>query len=292
VTAWYNENEPYAAAWLRNLIAAGHLPAGHVDERDIRDVLPSDLAGYGQCHFFAGIGGWPLALRMAGWPDDRPVWTGSCPCQPFSSAGGRKGFADERHLWPAWFGLIRERRPSVVIGEQVSRAIGQGWLDAVSGDLEGIGYAVGAAVLPACAVDAPHRRDRLWLVADAIGRQLRDEPGRRGWPGGNGEAVARAHGAARYVADAQGERQQPRSGAGQEMGAGAAQPVEPEGRVALVSGRGAVEPWPPESGIRRVAHGIPARAPKLRALGNAVVPQLAAEFVFAYLEAGILESYF
>jgi DNA (cytosine-5)-methyltransferase 1 len=80
MTAYYNELDPFAAAWLRNLIAAGLIPQGEVDERSIEDVTPNDLAGFRQCHFFAGIGGWPLALRLAGWPDERPVWTGSCPC--------------------------------------------------------------------------------------------------------------------------------------------------------------------------------------------------------------------
>lgn len=112
---YYNEIDPYAAAWLRNLIAAGHLPAGDVDERSIVDVRGDDLRGYGACHFFAGIGGWPLALRLAGVPDDASIWTGSCPCQPFSVAGSGKGAADERHLWPAFHALIAERdRKSVV----------------------------------------------------------------------------------------------------------------------------------------------------------------------------------
>ena len=105
---YYNEFDPQAAQWLRNLITAGLIPAGDVDERSIEDVKPNDLRGYTQCHFFAGIGGWPLALDLAGWPRDRPVWTGSCPCQPFSAAGRGDGFADQRHLWPAWFHLIRE----------------------------------------------------------------------------------------------------------------------------------------------------------------------------------------
>ncbi|WP_322111406.1 DNA cytosine methyltransferase [Tistrella sp.] len=93
-------------------MADGLIPAGDVDERDIRDVLPSDLDQYRQCHFFAGIGGWALALRWAVWPSDRPIWTGSCPCQPFSAAGRRRGFADERHLWPAWAWLISQSRPT------------------------------------------------------------------------------------------------------------------------------------------------------------------------------------
>jgi len=165
--AYYNEIDTYCAAWLRNLIDAGHIPSGDVDERSIVDVRSDDLRGYDQCHFFAGIGGWPYALRLAGWPDDAEVWTGSCPCQPFSCAGQRKGDADERHLWPAFFRLIAERRPATVFGEQVSGKDGLEWLSAVRADLEGIGYAVGAADLPACSVGAPHIRRRLFWVAHA-----------------------------------------------------------------------------------------------------------------------------
>src|SRR5271170_8096807 len=124
MSAYYNEWEPYPAQWLRNLIAAKLIAPGDVDERSIKDVKADDLKGYTQCHFFAGIGGWPLALRLAGVSDDARVWTGSPPCQPFSVAGKGKAQADERHLWPAFFRLIAECRPAVVFGEQVANAIG------------------------------------------------------------------------------------------------------------------------------------------------------------------------
>ena len=152
---YYNEFDPFAAEWLRNLIAAGLLPAGDVDDRSILDVRADDLVGYSDAHFFAGIGGWPLALRLAGFPDGTGVWTGSCPCQPLSSAGQRKGHADERHLWPAFQSLIAERGPAVVFGEQVASADGREWMSAVRADLEGMGYACGAADLCAAGIGAP-----------------------------------------------------------------------------------------------------------------------------------------
>jgi DNA (cytosine-5)-methyltransferase 1 len=175
--AYYNEIDPYAAQWLRNLIAAGHIAPGDVDERSIVDVRADDLRGYRQCHFFAGIGGWSLALRLARWPDDRRAWTGSCPCQPFSPASltdsGAQGQGDERHLWPPFFGLVRESRPPVVTGEQVASAIGWGWWDEAALDLEGVGYACAAAVLRADAVGAEHERRRLYWIANA-GREGRE----------------------------------------------------------------------------------------------------------------------
>lgn len=173
MTAYYNENDPKAAAWLRELIRCGHIAAGEVDERSITEVVPDDISGYDQCHFFAGIGGWSYALRLAGWPDDRPVWTGSCPCQPYSVAsvavGGAKGQSDSRHLLPVWLELIAAVEPAIIFGEQVESAIKWGWLDEAFGFLERLGYATGAAVLPAFAVGADHRRNRAYWVADASG---------------------------------------------------------------------------------------------------------------------------
>lgn len=163
--AYYNEHDKFAAQWLRNLIAAGHIAPGIVDERSIEDVRPDDLRGFTQCHFFAGIGVWSYALRLAGWSDDRPVWTGSCPCQPFSAAGAGAGFTDERHLWPAFFHLIQEYKPAIVLGEQVASKDANPWIDLVQTDLEAVGYGVGAVAFPAASVGAPHIRDRLYWVA-------------------------------------------------------------------------------------------------------------------------------
>jgi DNA (cytosine-5)-methyltransferase 1 len=165
--AYYNEIDPHAAAWLRELVKQGLIAFGDVDERDIREVRPDDLRPYTQAHFFAGIGVWSYALRLARWADDLPVWTGSCPCQPFSDAGAGAGFADPRHLWPDWFALLKECRPPVVFGEQVSSPAGLAWFDVVSADLEDAGYAVGAADIGAASVGAPHIRQRLFFVADA-----------------------------------------------------------------------------------------------------------------------------
>lgn len=164
---FYNEIDFKAAAWLRELIFNGLIPPGHVDTRSILEIKPDELKPYTQCHFFAGIGGWSLALQLAQWPTDRSVWTGSCPCQPFSVAGKGLGTSDERHLWPTFFNLIRECRPVVVFGEQVASGPALGWLDGVFSDLEGEDYACGATDLCAAGVGAPHIRQRLYWVADA-----------------------------------------------------------------------------------------------------------------------------
>ena len=186
MAAYYNEHDPFAAAWLRELIRAGHIAPGEVDERSIEDVLPSELRGFTQCHFFAGIGVWSYALRQAGWPDDREVWTGSCPCQPFSAAGKRGGVADERHLWPAFYHLIRECSPRVVFGEQVASKDGLAWFSTVSADLEAAGYAIGGVDLCAAGFGAPHIRQRLYFVgsrdSSILEHPASEQMGRAGQP--------------------------------------------------------------------------------------------------------------
>ena len=231
MAAYYNEFDPFAAEWLRNLIKAGLIAPGDVDTRSIVDVSPDDLRGYDQCHFFAGIGGWSYALRLAEWPDDRPVWTGSCPCQPFSSAARGRNYRreDDRNLWPVWSDLIAQCAPRVVFGEQVASA--GDWLDAVCDDMERMGYAVGAAVLPACSFGFDHARPRIFFAGHAD-----------------------MHGKSRMPIDAPQVARVPRH-------------------------RGIGEELAFEDGLSR-------RMGAMRAYGNAIVPQVAAEFINAYCEIG------
>ena len=221
MTAYYNENDPFAAQWLRNLIIDGHIAHGDVDDRSIKDVVPLDLKGYTQCHFFAGIGGWSLALRMAGWPDDKPVWTGSCPCQPFSTAA-RGANTNEKDLWNDLREQINELRPASFFGEQVAK---KPWADRVFDDLEALDYSVGAAVLPALSVGADHQRHRLYFAG-----------------------YSNSHGKPKLPLD---------------------------GEVARLPWTSRnPEPIPSED-------GLPSRMGVLRAYGNAIVPQVAAEFILA-----------
>lgn len=296
---YYNECDPGAAEWLRGLIAAGLIPEGVVDARSITEVESADLRGFHAVHLFAGIGGWAYALRLAGWPDDRPVWTGSCPCQPFSAAGKGLGDKDPRHLWPHMFRLVRECRAECVFGEQVEGAIRRGWLDGICDDLEGEGYAVGSAVLGAHSLGAPHRRQRLYWVADA-GHGMQRGPGeqRAGCEGAAGREHRQQPQDGRAgvaLGDTSGPGLQERIGdGGVRRGAGRARP----GQAPELSGDAGgfwsasdilscrdgkarrVEP-----GTFPLAHGIPGRLGLLRGYGNAIVPQVAAAFVRAYCES-------
>ncbi len=169
--AYYNEFDPYAAQWLRNLITGGHIAPGYVDERSILDVKPQDLTGFKQHHFFAGLGGWSVALRRARWPDHRPVCTMSCPCQPFSAAGQGNGFDDERHLWPAAYYLLGQFLPADVFGEQVASKDADAWVDLVHADMEALGYAFGCVPFPAAGIGSPHIRDRnYWMAHSSLQR--------------------------------------------------------------------------------------------------------------------------
>jgi len=330
MAAYYNENDAFAAQWLRNLVSAGHIAHGIVDDRSIEDVQPSDLFGFTQCHFFAGIGGWSLALRQAGWSDSRPVWTGSCPCQPISSAGRRQGHADERHLWPAFQRLISECQPATVFGEQVASKDGREWLSGVRADLEALGYACGAADLCAAGVGAPHIRQRLYWVADtqrygqhgtghagaAGGYEFADggwveNPDKLGWREGhvrsrestsaeeNGRERARASdaGAASLfygLGNAEGEGRQEQRRQHSQGAAGHSGQPRPTMQAGVAEWNGATITVDRPDGQARiaaepalfpVAARIPGDVGRLRGSGNAIVPQVAAEFIMAFDEA-------
>lgn len=315
MSAYYNENDPKAAAWLRELIKENLIAPGIVDERSVTEIKSHELNGYKQCHFFAGIGGWSLSLRLAGWPDDEPVWTGSCPCRPFSVAGKGGGTGDGRHLWPTFFGLIRDCRPPIVFGEQVASAAVVGssakptkrnprketesvWLDGVFTDLESASYSCGAGDIPAAGVGAPHIRQRLYWVADADSGRLKqcDEgigsvsvidqnsadgglahtEGSRPPLGGRGAVLA--------VASEGGE-----SGGWSDFALlpcldGKTRRIEP-GTFPLVDGLppGVVPSGGPS--LSECAATGEARVSRLRGYGNAIVPQVAAEFILACCES-------
>lgn len=182
MSAYYNEFDPKAAAWLRELISIGMIAPGYVDERSILDVKPGDLEGYTQHHFFAGIGVWSYSLRNAGWSDETPVCTASLPCQPFSVAGNQKGKDDERHLLPHFMQLVKECGFDTIFGEQVEGAIRHGWLDDLQTVMEGEGYAIGHCVLGAHSINAAHQRQRLFWVAHTTGEQCQQglQPLQRG----------------------------------------------------------------------------------------------------------------
>jgi DNA (cytosine-5)-methyltransferase 1 len=342
MTVYYNEIDPYAAQWLRNLIDAKLIAPGHVDTRSIVDVRPADLAGFEQCHFFAGLGGWSGALRLAGVSDTEPLWTGSCPCQPFSLAGKQKGFDDARHLWPVWRELIAERRPAKVYGEQVASAAQ--WLGLVRGDLETLGYAVGCIPIEAASSGADHLRDRFWFVgndtrerrregrpehaiherigtaitgagrsidmgnsehggckgrespwvgtssalssgeaglADTDGAAIWNEPGRSSGSRGSDPGEYSNDSEIRLAdSDQLGTSSERQQRGGQLGGAGS----DPESCDWVVGADGKARRV--KSGVRLLAHGIPQRVAKLRALGNAIDLRPAATFIKATLTTG------
>jgi DNA (cytosine-5)-methyltransferase 1 len=307
--AYYNEIDEYAADWLENLIAAGHIAPGVVDRRSIEDVRPEELREYGQCHFFAGIGVWSYALRRAGWPDDRPIWTGSCPCQPFSSAGNGAGFTDERHLWPAFFHLIQQCHPAVVLGEQVASKDADEWIDLVQTDMEAMGYAFGAVAFPSAGVGAPHIRDRLFWVGNADHEGLEGHAGHGGaarWAGPR-RSTAEA-GLSGGLADADSERLHRQHAQLQWQDFGRAKQDlleitrdgEINGRPGPVNGFWRDTDWllcrdgkwrPVEPGTFPLAHGAPSRVGRLRAYGNAINAEAALAFIDAAVNSGALSAH-
>lgn len=280
MTAYYNEIDKKTAAWLRKLIDSGLIAKGEVDERSITEVTGSDLKGFSQCHFFAGIGGWSYALRLAGIPDDQPIWTGSCPCQPFSQAGKHNGKSDERHLWPEFYRLIKQCRPDTVFGEQVESAIKYGWLDDLQADLERESYSVGAAVLGAHSVNAPHKRQRLYWVADRISKRLE---GRQLLQERENQQLIRSSSLAISMGDTNSDGRPSRCEATEAS----------RYRNTIDTTSWSNPDWiicadgkqrPVKSGIQCLANRVSARVVRLRGYGNAIVPQVAAEFITAFYE--------
>ncbi len=246
---------------------------------------------------FSGIGGFSLGLERAGmqtiafceintycqkilkqhWPDipvfkdirdlsadDLPenpeLICGGYPCQPFSVAGKQRGKEDNRHLWPEYYRLIREIRPRWLIGENVAGHINMG-LDDVLSDLEREGYTWEAFVIPACAINAPHRRDRIWIVGNANGSGFQKK---------RSEQQAAGFIKSGYVADTQSQRvQRLRTSRQQEP------QTHDEKELSLCPGeRRFTTHWDAEPAVGRVANGIPARVDRIKALGNAIVPQI------------------
>jgi len=242
-TLGFCDNEPYAQAVLKK-----HWPEVpcHKDIREVRGEL------------YAGV----------------TLLTGGFPCQPFSVAGKQRGKDDNRYLWPEMLRVIQEAKPTWIIGENVAGIVNMA-LDQVCADLEGQGYEVEPIIVPACAVDAPHRRDRVWILAHAscIGRGGRSD--------GNEAGDDRALQAARPRAG----EEQPVLANTINKGLQRTELCEAFGKSAGAS-RSASECfgitgscWPTEPNVGRVAHGVPNRVAKLRGLGNAIVPQVAAEII-------------
>lgn len=321
MAAYYNENDPAAAHVLRHLIAENVIAPGDVDDRSIKEVHPNDVEGYTQCHWFAGGGLWSVAARMAGWPDDRPLWTASCPCQPFSAAGKRAGTDDPRHLWPDLYRILRVRRPVVVVGEQVAGKAGYDWFDGVSADLEKETYASRAVDFPSCSIDTPHQRNREFWIA------LADYESGKRWSGlrqveaqqdrhiiadrnGNGPlASCKSEHRRRQQQErqAQGRTLVGRPVAGERLSPDADQPQFQE--QPSTGQQPVYEPDAPElrrngsywsdakwiechdgktrrtkPGIRFLVDGLPGRVDLWRIGGNAIVPQAAAEVIGALMD--------
>jgi len=272
-------------------------------------ALGFQWAGLSKPVLFCDIEPWSRKVLAKHWPDvpiatdvkelandpdrnvpDCDILTAGYPCQPFSHAGKRLGQADDRHIWPYILQIVAQKRPAWCSFENVYGHVSMG-LDQVLLDLEGQGYASRTFIVPACAVDAPHRRDRVWIIAHTdsdrepngpvngsqgqrlqssadvadteslIGdggehRKFTEEGERQGELGGEGSLRRKAD-----VADTDSARckEQRRS-----------EPAQAK-HQARQCGSG----WLPEPSVGRVAHGIPKRVDRLRGLGNAIVPQIA-----------------
>ena len=295
IRAYYNEFDPKAASWLRQLIKNGNITQGEVDERSITEVKQSDLQGFDRVHFFSGIGTWDYCLNQAGW-GDRPVWTASLPCQPFSTAGKGLGKDDERHLLPHFLELVRQCKPDTIFGEQVERAIAYGWLDDLQANMEAEGYAVGHCVLGAHSVNSPHIRQRLYWVVNSASERLEGPGGKAGRSTINGEVgglgISDSAGSQQRIETAERARHWHSI---ESAGADDIQwiycrdnkyrPIKPSIQP-LVDGtaRGMVHSSDTSAPINANATQE-ARAMRLKGYGNAIQAQVAIAFINAFLDA-------
>ena len=260
---------------------------------------------------FSGIGGFALAARWMNWetvgfcekdkyaqqilkqhwpcvqiwndikeltqPIDCDIITGGFPCQPFSTAGLQTGKADDRYLWPEMLRIIAHQRPTWVVAENVTGIIGLA-LDTVLADLEREGYASRAIIVPAAAVDAPHRRDRVWIIARDIPDPKSQRfqgviPTGRNEQGSLERAQSKSAGVcwSEPVANTQGQRIQGLWTGGQQVA-----PAHEGQKVSLCQSEGPQQTeWPTEPRVCRVVDGLPKRVDRVRSLGNAIVPQVA-----------------
>jgi len=270
---------------------------------------------------FSGIGGFDLAAEWAGfrtiglveknpyrqkvlrkyWPSV-PLWedirdvtkeslkeanlrtvtlvTGGFPCQSFSIAGKRRGKADDRYLWPEMFRVIRLLRPHWVLAENVTGIIRMALNDVLS-DLESEGYRAIPFIIPACGVNAPHRRYRVWIVAHYEGSRLRPQFNKlTNKLLSENRPSQKFEGSNRYVSDPEGIGTQGNRAAGQQE---PGTPVE-EGLSGCHCSRDGATQWESEPGVGRVANGVPHRVDRLAALGDAIVPQVAYQILKAIAE--------
>ena len=198
-------------------------------------------------------------IKTINWQEVEPVdlVCGGFPCQPFSLAGKRRGKDDDRYLWPEVVRCLDTLRPTWFIGENVPGIINLA-LDQVCADLDGLGYQVWPVCVPACAVDAPHQRQRIWIIAHTTEwwRCPADESFRTGSRGEIGDNATISN---PLTFGQQEQRQSITDDSRRELA-----------RVRTKHGAR----WPSEPVIQRVAHGVPARVDRLKGLGNAVVPQV------------------
>lgn len=246
---YYNDNNDYCCQVLEARIKDGHLPKGWVDNRDIREVKAEELKPYKQIHLFAGIGGFPLGFQWAGVPTDFSIITGGFPCQDISAAGRGAGIDGERSgLWAEMYRLIRDIRPRHILVENVPALAGRG-LGRVLGDLAAIGLDSEWDSVPAAAFGSDQIRERIFILAYAKHDRLEV---RRG-AGFISKKVLKCSGVCELES--------------------------PGGTIktdkALARFAGNQTQWKREPPMDRVVDGIPRRVDRIKALGNAIVPQIA-----------------